>query len=301
MKQELKGALKKLGNAMTASTVDRLLEYHLRAPSRTDQFLLAQRYRELVEKRGEGFSFDDIGWNAYSVTYEDGILHYIFALIGMTNRKCLDIGSGNPFGSNVANLIVNQGFTGLLIDGSKDNIDQCREFYGASIETKLFPPTLLNTFVTAENINELVVKHGLSGSIDLLSLDIDGIDYWIWKALDAVDPRVVVVEYQDMMGPDRAWTVPYRPDFDMTSFPVNKDNFNYCGASLNAFNKLAKSRGYRLVGSSRGGWNAYFVKNGICEDWLPEVSTASCLRYDNNRISAETRFPLVKDMEWEEV
>ena len=104
-----------------------------------------------------------------------------------------------------------------------------------------------------------------------------------------------------MMGPDRAWTIPYKPDFDLSKFPVNERGFNYCGASLMAFNKLAKSRGYRLVGCARGGWNAFFVKNGLGDEMLPEVSTASCFRYENNFVSARDRFPLVEKMDWEEV
>lgn len=301
MKEQIKGTLQKVGNAMAESTIERLLTERLPIPSRTEQLLLALKFREVTLAQGHAIPFDDIGFNAFSPTYEDGILLYIFSLIGMTNRQCLDIGAGKVYGSNVANLIVNHGFTGLLIDGSAANIEDNRQFYSTHLETKLFRPTLLNSFVTAENINQLVQENGLSGEIDLFSLDIDGIDYWIWKALEVVQPRVVVVEYQDMMGPERAWTVPYKPDFDLSKFPVNATNFNYCGASLGAFNKLAKSRGYRLVGCARGGWNAFFVKNGVGDDLLPEVAPETCFRYPNNAISAEKRFPLVKDMEWVEV
>lgn len=301
MKEKIKGALRKLGNAMAEPTVERLLTERLPIPSRTEQLMLAEKFREMTEKRGTALPFDDIGFNAFSPTYEDGILLYIFSLVGMTNRQCLDIGAGKVYGSNVANLIVNHGFSGILIDGSSENIEVNRQFYSTHLETKLFRPTLLNSFVTADNINQLVRDNGLSGSIDLLSLDIDGPDYWIWKALDVVDPRVVVVEYQDMMGPERAWTVPYKPDFDLSKYPVNATNFNYCGASLMAFVKLAHSRNYRLVGCARGGWNAFFVKNGLADAVLPEVSPESCFRYPNNAVSAATRFPLVKDMEWVEV
>lgn len=301
MKETIKKILSKVGRASIEPTIERMFFEQLPAPSRTEQMMMMLRLREIVEGQGKRFTFDEIGFNAFSSTHEDGCLLYIYSLIGMNTRKCLDIGCGRYQGSNVANLIVNHGFTGLLIDGSSLNIELTREFYSKHPETRLFQPALLNTFITAENINGIVADHNLKGEIDLLSIDIDGTDYWIWNALEAVDPRVVVVEYQDLLGPDRAWTVPYKPDFNMQSFPVNQSGFNYCGASLNAFNKLAKSRGYRLVGCSKGGWNAFFVKNGLADEFLPEVTTASCFRYDWNQKSITERFPLVKDMEWVEV
>lgn len=302
MKEAIKGLLSKVGRASIEPTIERLLMEKLPAPSRADQIMMMLTLREATEKAGTALPFDDIGFNTYSSTYEDGILLYIFSLIGMTNRRCVDIGCGKIHGSNVANLVVNHGFSGLLVDGSKMNIDLARDFYSRHQETRLFVPHLLNTFITAENVNDLIRKHDLQGPIDLLSIDIDGTDYWIWKAIDVVEPRVVVCEYQDLLGPDRAWTVPYKPDFSKDSFPVNaNDGYNYCGASLSAFNNLAKSRGYRLVGCSRGGWNAFFVKNGLADDLLPEVTTQSCFRYDWNKKSMTERFPLVKDMEWVEV
>jgi hypothetical protein len=301
MKDKFKSMLRKVGAAALEPTLEKMLTDRLSMASRPEQIQLALKFRETVNAQGKGMSFEDVGFNVFSPTWEDGILLYIFSLIGFGNRKCVDIGAGQVYGSNVANLLVNHGFTGLLADGSSRNIEINRQFYSTHLETKLFMPKLLSTFITAENVNGLLRDNGFSGEIDLFSLDIDGIDYWIWKAMDAVSPRVVVVEYQDLLGPDRAWTVPYRPDFDAHSFPVNEKQYNYCGASLRAFANLAKEKGYRLVGCSRGGWNAFFIRDGLGESFLPEVTVESCFRYEWNNASMETRFPLVKDMEWVEV
>lgn len=293
MKQRTKKLIKKISSVFLKPFFD---EY-LMTLSHQDQILLSLKYKESTQC----LDFDQVGFNVYSSTYEDGILLYIFSLVGMTNRRCVDIGAGPISGSNVANLIVNHGFTGLLMDGNPESMEVAKQYYLDHPETRLFPPKTVTTIITAENVNTVLRENGLTGEIDLLCLDIDGVDYWVWKSIDVVHPRIVLVEYQDILGPDRSWTVPYRPDFNLHDYPVNKQANNYCGASLRAFVGLAKCKGYRLVGSSRCGWNAFFVRNGIDNMYLPEVSVESCFKHEWNIYGMEKRFPLVKDMEWQEV
>lgn len=267
--------------------------------SRQNQLLLSLRYKELAELHNKSLDFDTIGFDEYSESGEDGTLLYIFSIIGTTNRKFVDIGAGGINGSNTANLILNHNFTGILVDGSEKSIKSARAFF--KFQQVASGLTMLSTFVTAENVNELIGQNGIKGEIDLLCIDIDGIDYWVLKAIDSIEPRVIVLEYQDILGPDRAWTVPYKKDFDVHGYSVNRDTNNYCGASLLAFTKLCNARGYRLVGCNKTGWNAFFVKKGLGENFLPEVSVDSCFKSDWNRFGMEKRFPLVKDMDWEEV
>lgn len=266
--------------------------------TRQMQILLSLKYKELAARK-EKSSFEEVGFDVYSVTHEDGIFLYLFSSIGTTNKKFVDIGAGGINGSSVANLIINHGFKGLLIDGDTQSIEFARNYYA---ELNLSnEPILKSTMITAENINSLIRENNISGEIDLFCLDIDGVDYWIWKALDVIQPRVVMVEYQDLLGPERAWTVPYSPNFSMSNYPINKDDHNYCGASLSAFVKLGKEKGYRLIGCNNGGWNAFFMKNGIGEELFPEVSAESCFKFDWNFYGMQHRFPLVKDMRWVEV
>jgi hypothetical protein len=225
-------------------------------------------------------------------------LLYVFSLIGFADRRCVDIGAGGISGSNVANLVVHHGFHALLVDAEQESLERARLYYAGR---QPLGPELACTRVTTENVDRVVREHGFGGPIDLLCIDIDGVDYWIWKALSAAEPRVVVVEYQDILGPERSWTVPYSPDFDRHAFSVNRDGFNYSGASLRAFARLAADKGYRLVGCNRGGWNAFFVKRGLAEAELPEVSVEACFRYAWNRHGMEKRFPLVEHMEWVDV
>ena len=138
------------------------------------------------------------------------------------------------------------------------------------------PPTLVHSWITADNVNALVAGHGFGGEIDLLSLDLDGNDYWIWKALDGVSPRVVVLEFNAACGPEKRLTIPYQPDFrlDLSVQPYR------CGASLPAFAELGREKGYRLVGVQSLGFNAFFVRNDVGEGLLPELSPVEC--YERN-------------------
>lgn len=170
------------------------------------QVLLKFFYKEQVIDKKKKFSFDEVGFNVYSATFEDGILQYIFSIIGMETRKCVDIGCGEIHGSNVANLIINHGFKGLLIDGSSERISFTKNYYKIHPESSIDPPIVICEMVNMENINSILEKSGFVGSIDLLSIDLDGIDYWILKAIEVIKPRVLVVEYQDALGPNKAWT-----------------------------------------------------------------------------------------------
>ena len=137
----------------------------------------------------------------------------------------------------------------------------------------------------------------------MFSLDMDRVDYWIWKSLNIVQPRVVVVEYQDIWGPDKAVTVPYTPDFvaPCSNLPSVGTPIDYCGASLPAFVQLAKEKDYRLIGVNKYGFNAFFIKNGIGEKLLPEIDVHSCFLHPKVKWGMRERLPRVKDLEWVEV
>jgi hypothetical protein len=124
------------------------------------------------------------------------------------------------------------------------------------------------------------------------------VDYWIWDAIDVVKPRVVVAEIQCIWGVEKSVTVPYKDDF-RTQFV---DGFGiYSGASLPAFAKLARQKGYRLVGVQNLGFNAFFIKEDICKDLLPEVSAEECLDRPFVYQAKKKYLPLVRDKKWVEV
>lgn len=233
------------------------------------QIMLMLKYQEILAAGKSLPKFIDTEFRAFSQNGEDGILLYIFSLVGMQTRIAVEVCAGNGIESNSANLIVNHGFNGLLFDGDKKNIQTARDFFNHSKDTFVSPPKIVKAWITKDNINDLIEENGINGEIDLLSLDMDGVDYWIWKATNVINPRVVVVEYHEELGTDPI-TVPYADNF--------RKQGTYFGASLPAFTKLAKEKGYRLVGANRQKFNGFYLRNDISPEIFPEVSVGSCLR-----------------------
>jgi hypothetical protein len=294
-----------LARAMGLGTLDgpQLLQAtgvldHFASLQQVLQTLWMMRVREMAEGVRRPLPLDRLHFRVFSQNGEDGVLLCIFGAIGMTNRRAVEIAAGDGIECNSANLIINHGWTGFLVDGNEDNVRRGREFYSRCRDTRIWPPVFVHAWVTRDSINQLLRDHGFVGEIDLLSLDLDGVDYWIWEAIDCVTPRVVVVEYQDIWGPEATVTVPYRDDFRAEFGPYGPE---YCGASLSAFVKLGRQKGYRLIGCERYGFNAFFVRRGIAEDLLPEITPAECFRHPKVEHGMRHRLPNVLDREWEEV
>jgi hypothetical protein len=236
------------------------------------QVLLRMHYRQMCQMNLPHPNLIDTEFRCYSQNGEDGILLYLFSVLGATNRKVVEVCAGNGIECNAANLIVNHSWQGLLIDGDPGNVEAGRAFYASHENTRFGPPTMVAAWVSAENVDSLISDRGFSGDIDLLSLDLDGVDYWVWKAIHCIRPRVVVLEFNPVLGPERALTIPYDPSFRLD---LSKQH-NKCGASLAAFAKLGHEKGYRLIGAAALGFNAFFVREGLGDDILPEVSPEEC-------------------------
>lgn len=267
-------------------------------PNAASQLALKMAYQQLVRAKTILPSLNEVGFQAYSQTDEDGILLFIFSIIGTTNKKCVEICAGNGIECNTANLIINQGWTGLLVDGNQELVWQGKIFYGTHRATYVYPPTFLCAWITRDNVNKILEEAGYTGEIDLLSLDMDGIDYWIWEAIEVINPRVVVLEYQDALGPERSLTVPYTDNFEVN---LNIEMPNFFGGSLPAFAKLAKKKGYRLVGCNRYGYNAFFIRGSLGEQEIPTIPVGNCFKHAKVLEGISKRWPTVKDYPWVEV
>jgi hypothetical protein len=271
-----------------------------RPPDAAAQLLLQFTYQEMARSGAALPALRETGFKAYSQTDEDGILLFIFSIIGCADRRSIELCAGDGTECNTANLILNHGWHGLLVDGDERLVRRGTAFFAAHRHTYVYPPVFVHSWVTRDSVNDLLKRNGFEGEVDLLSLDMDGVDYWIWEALDCVSPRVVVLECQDILGPQRAWTVPYSDNFDAYSHSTTAGMPNYCGASLAAFVKLARRRGYRLVGTNRLGYNAFFVRNPLGLAEMPEVGIEECFRHPKVLQGMRERFPLVKDLPWVE-
>ena len=177
----------------------------------------------------------------FSQNEEDGVIEKIFEVIGTTNKYYVEFGVENAIECNTRNLRENFGWSGLLMDGGYENQEI----------------SLYKEFITAENINHLFAKYNVPKKFDLLSIDIDFNDFYIWKSLDEVyQPRVVVIEHNASHLPTEDKVVKYASNavWDVT---------NYYGASIRALYNLGKLKGYSLVYSESRGLNLFFVKNLI--------------------------------------
>ena len=148
----------------------------------------------------------------------------------------------------------------------------------------------LGSWITVDNVNQLVTESGLSGEIDLLSLDIDGNDFWVWRQLDACSPRIVMLEFNPAFGPERAVTVQYDEAFDRANFKAVTPMFY--GASLAAFERLGREKGYRLVLVEPRGINAYFLRDDVGAG-IPAVSAASV--HPDPSMDAQSLFARIAD------
>lgn len=280
-----------------AQLEDLLVKNRLEARASPD-LKVAQRqlfnYYQHEVRRGRLWDLGDTGFRNYSQFEEDGILLYIFAAIGATNKTFVDIGAGDGINSNCANLAINFGWNGLFIDENPSNIDIGRSYYDKHPDTQAYPPNFIHAFVHRENINEIIEEQGICGEIDFVSIDIDGNDYWIWDALSIIQPRVIIIETHVEFGLRRI-VVPYDKDYH---YPGKHPDYH--GASPVAMVKLARKKGYRLVGSNLYGFNTIYVRQGIGQDVLPEVTVESILSHPRNKEKFKL-FEPIKDWKYIEV
>jgi hypothetical protein len=258
--------------------------------SKEAQLALYHTYRDMAS-RGIVPRFSDVGFRRHSQFEEDGILLFIFALIGTTNKTAVEICAGDGIECMSTNLILNHGWWGYLFDGNERKVERGRAFFRNAKDTFLYPPKFTHAWITAENVNDLISKSGIAGDIDLLALDIDGMDYWVWKAIKCIRPRVVVCETHNVIGAGDPLTIPYDPNFIIT-VP------DYHSASLAAMTKLAEEKGYRLVGTHRYGFNAFFILKEVAADILPSVTPAQCLQDPYTLEARSVSWPKVKNMNW---
>jgi len=233
----------------------------------------------------------ETGFRVFSQFEEDGKLLFIFSVLGMTNKTFIEFGSDDGINSNSANLYFHHGWTGLFMDGNSKAIERGKRFFSKFPHPHMFPPKFICTYVNRDNINDLIKNAGFSDEIGLLSIDIDGNDYWVWDAIEQVQPQVVIIETHNEFGMEDI-IVPYDENYVYPGkHPV------YHGASPLAMTKLATKKGYRLVGANELGYNFIFVKIGLADKLIPEVSIESLLKHPSNE-DARKRFEEIKDWEY---
>jgi hypothetical protein len=203
-------------------------------------------------------------FRTFSQWGEDGIIQFLVRKVKPARRVFVEFGVESYVEANTRFLLVNDNWSGLVMDGSAEHIRSIKKS-GIYWQHNL---KAVEAFITRENINALLAENGVSGEIGLFSIDIDGNDYWVWEALDAVSPAILVMEYNARFGPEEAVTVPYDP-----AFQRGKAHYShiYYGASLAALTELSRRKGYALVGCNSAGNNAFYIRKDLRPESVPEL------------------------------
>ena len=198
----------------------------------------------------------DVEFRVSSQWGEDGIIDWLTENIPVTNATFVEFGVENYQEANTRFLLQNRNWRGLVMDGNADYMASVRQeeiYWRYDIQA-------VPALITKDNINTLLTENGITGDIGLLSIDIDGNDYWVLDAMTTISPRILVCEYNPILGDRHAITVPYAPDFDrLTAHQCGL----YFGASIKAIRELAAQKGYEFVGTCSNGINAFFVRHDL--------------------------------------
>jgi hypothetical protein len=186
---------------------------------------------------------------------QDGIIDWLIerAEIPSTAQTFIELGVEDYRQCNTRFLLQNRNWRGLILDGNPAVIAAVKSD-GLGWRYDL---TARAAFITRENINDLISGSGFGGEIGLLSIDIDGNDYWVWEALHTVRPIICICEYNAVFGDVHPICTQYDQHFNRTK--AHASNL-YFGASIAALRSLAAKKGYRFVGTNSAGNDAFFVR-----------------------------------------
>jgi hypothetical protein len=198
-------------------------------------------------------------FQVFSQWGEDGIIQALVNEVEIERKVFVEFGVQDYTEANTRFLLINNNWSGLVMDSSPEciqHIKQDRIYWRYNLKAEC-------AFIDKDNINELLQNNGITGDIGLLSIDVDGNDYWIWEAIHCISPRIVICEYNGLFGSHRKVTIPYEK-----SFVRSKAHFSnlYYGASIGALHHLAEIKGYELLGSNSAGNNLFFLRKDLVVD-----------------------------------
>lgn len=198
----------------------------------------------------------DAEFKVFSQWGQDGIIQYLIRECGIEERLFIEFGVQNYTESNTRFLLMKDNWSGIVYDGSQDDIHYIQN------DSIYWKHDLMAQcqFIDAETIDRLLNDAVGGKEVGLLSVDIDGNDYWVWKAINSIQPKIIICEYNSSFGSHLAVTVPYDRTFQRTK--AHYSNL-YFGASLKALVLLAQEKGYRFVGCNQHGNDAFFIREDI--------------------------------------
>lgn len=229
--------------------------------SLTSLLLLGKEMSWRVATLPPNTDFRNVGFKVFSQWDEDGIIQFLISNIKIENKTFIEFGVENYEESNTRFLLLNNHWQGMVLDASEPDIRYIRTdkiYWQFDLQAKC-------AWITRDNIDAILQESGFSEDIGLLSIDINGNEYWIWEAIRSVKPRIVIAEYNSVFGLQPI-SVPYKEDFDRT---VAHHSNLYYGCSLAALTYLATQNDYILVGANVWGHNAFFIRSDVAAGFKP--------------------------------
>lgn len=242
----------------------------------------------------------DYEFKVFSQWGEDGIIQHLLDVIKIQESTFIEFGVEDFSESNCRFLLMKDNWRGFVIDGSAENISRLKDSYYYWKHDL----TAFDAFITRENINDLLARSGFGEDLGILSIDLDGNDYYILETIQYLRPRILICEYNAVFGPSRKISVPY----DAPSVRNKRHYSNlYYGASLSAIAYAAGKRGYSLIGTNSAGNNVFFVRNDLVNEKVEVLSAAeaftmSAFRESRDQqgslsyLSAEERLKLISGL-----
>jgi hypothetical protein len=206
-----------------------------------------ERWREAGDLR----AFEN---KVFSQNGEDGIIWEILHRVGAETQYFVEFGVESGEQCNCRRLAIQENWRGLFIEANKADFEKLGKLYGQYKNVQC-----LNDFVTSSNIQSILESNKVPRHLDLLSIDVDGNDYWIWAAIKEWQPRLVVIEYNSTVPPSKKWVM-------KEDLKHKWDRTNYFGASLASLTALGRTKGYTLVATDSMGINAFFVRHDLVAD-----------------------------------
>jgi len=224
-------------------------------------------YRQLRRRRRDPLNLRNFQRKVTSQNGEDGILAEIFRRIGEGDKLAVEFGIEDGTECCTRDLFESRGWSGILLEGSPRYAEAARTLFAGR------PVKVVNRFLAVETIAATFAEAGVPREPDLLVIDVDGNDYWLWEAiLEGFRPRVVCIEYNARFAPPVQWVMPYAPAHVW-------DGTVYFGASLESMDRLARAHDYRLVGCEDRGSNAFFVRVDLVGDHFPDSGRGTAYHY----------------------
>jgi hypothetical protein len=254
----------------------------------------------LMHEHQQSRNLRDYEFKVFSQWGEDGIIQHLCKSVSVKHKTFIEFGVESFFESNCRFLQMKDNWSGFVIDGSSENIQKLKDSY---FYWK-YDLHAIAAFITRENIKEIVEQSGFDEDLGILSIDLDGNDYYVLEAIDSFKPRILICEYNAVFGGTRKISIPYDPAFNRT-----KSHYSnlYFGASLAAITQLATKRGYSLIGTNSAGVNAFYIRNDLLTEKLEVLSCAdvyspSLVRESRDRqgnlthVSGDDRLKLIQGL-----